>query len=135
MVRLLRGISDNLGSLHREQSATADRRSDPLWLPGIKYLMIAAVEGCIDVAQHISSSEKWGPPRDNGDAMRILGDHAVVTGATATAMRRAVGFRNVLVHEYVDVNDDIVLSRLADLDDLERFVVEAAAWLGSAPPA
>lgn len=129
MARLLRGITDSLASLQREQSATDDRRADPLWLPGIKYLMIAAIEGCIDVAQHVCSAEKWGPPRDNGDAMRILGERTVLDGPTADALRRAVGFRNVLVHEYVEVDDAIVLVRLADLVDLDRFVVESATWL------
>jgi uncharacterized protein YutE (UPF0331/DUF86 family) len=37
-------------------------------------------------------------------------------------MRKAVGFRNVLVYEYVAVSDEIVVSRLNDLSDLEAFV-------------
>ena len=98
-------------------------------MPGIKYLMIAAIEGCIDVAQHVCSAEKWGPPRDNGDAMRILGERTVLTRSTADALRRAVGFRNVLLHEYVEVDDGIVLARLATLDELDLFVVEAGTWL------
>jgi uncharacterized protein YutE (UPF0331/DUF86 family) len=134
VARLLRGITDAMASLHREQSASDERRADPLWLPGVKYLMIAAIEGCIDVAQHACSSEKWGPPRDNGDAMRILGDREVLTTATADAMRRAVGFRNVLVHEYVEVDDDVVRARLSDLTDLDRFVSEVAAWITGGTP-
>ena len=45
----------------------------------------------------------------------------------AVHMRQAVGFRNVLVHEYVEVDDRIVLDRLTDLDDLDRFVEQVAA--------
>lgn len=37
-----------------------------------------------------------------------------------------MGFRNVLVHEYVDVVDAVVLERLADLSDLRDFVVAVA---------
>lgn len=40
-----------------------------------------------------------------------------------------VGFRNVLVHGYRDVDDEIVRARLADLSDLESFVVEVTEWL------
>jgi uncharacterized protein YutE (UPF0331/DUF86 family) len=40
----------------------------------------------------------------------------------AASMRKAVGFRNVLVYEYVAVSDEIVVSRLNDLSDLEAFV-------------
>lgn len=74
------------------------------------------------MAQHLCSAQGWGPPADNGDAMRLLGEHAVLTADLAAAMRRAVGFRNVLVHDYVDVDDAIVLSRLQDVSDLEHFV-------------
>jgi uncharacterized protein YutE (UPF0331/DUF86 family) len=45
-------------------------------------------------------------------------------------MRQAVGFRNVLVHEYVEVDDRIVLDRLTDLDDLDRFVEQVVTYLG-----
>ena len=135
VIRLLRSASDNLESLHREQGADELRRSDPLWLPGIKYLMVACIECCIDVAQHACSSEKWGPPRDNGDAMRLLGERGVIRPDTAVAMRRAIGFRNVLVHEYVEVDDHIVVARLADLADLEWFVRDVSGWLQHRPAA
>lgn len=129
VIRLLRAASDSIQSLEREQRAHAARRADPLWLPGVKYLMIASVEACVDAAQHICSAQQWGTPRDNGDAMRMLGDRGVIDSDTAVAMRRAVGFRNVLVHEYVDVDDSIVLARLADLTDLTAFVAEVGTWL------
>ena len=134
VIRLLRSLSGTLADLGREQQADSGRRADPLWLPGVKYLLITAIESGIDAAQHICSAERWGTPRDNGDAMRLLGDHGVLTPATAEAMRRAVGFRNVLVHEYVEVDDALVLSRLADLGDLDRFIEEVAAWLDRPAP-
>lgn len=129
LARLLRSASDAVASLEREQSADDVRREDPLWLPGIKYLMITAVEACIDAAQHVCSSEKWGAPTDNGDAMRQLARHGAIDGSLAEAMRQAVGFRNVLVHEYVAVDDEVVLGRLHDLSDLTGYITALSAWL------
>jgi uncharacterized protein YutE (UPF0331/DUF86 family) len=43
-------------------------------------------------------------------------------------MRQAVGFRNVLVHEYLDV-DAVVTARLQDLDDLRRFAACVARYV------
>ncbi|MFZ5871196.1 MAG: HepT-like ribonuclease domain-containing protein [Actinomycetota bacterium] len=40
-----------------------------------------------------------------------------------------MGFRNVLVHEYVDVDDGVVLRRLSDLADLREFVRAVTGWL------
>jgi uncharacterized protein YutE (UPF0331/DUF86 family) len=132
ILRLLRGITDDLAILHRESAADEGRRADPIWLRGIKYTFVTAIEACIDVAQHICSAEGWGPPADNGDAMRLLGSHGVLADDIADALRKAVGFRNVLVHEYVEVSDDIVTARLHDLGDLECFVEQVAAFLSEA---
>lgn len=127
--RLMRSATDALALLDAERSASAERRQDPVWLPGVKYLLIAAIESCIDIAQHICSAERWSTPSDNGAAMRLLGERGVLTTPTAEALRRAVGFRNVLVHEYVEVDDQIVVARLADLSDIHAFVSEIARWL------
>ena len=129
VLRLLRALTDTLGVLRTEQHADNERRNDPLWLRGIKYSFVVAIENAVDVAQHLCSSEQWGPPSNNGDTMRLLGDHGVLDPTLATALRSAVGFRNVLVHDYVDVDDQIVLAQLADLTDLESFVVAIAAYV------
>jgi uncharacterized protein YutE (UPF0331/DUF86 family) len=118
--------------LRRESAAGEVRRADPIWLRGIKYTFITAIEACIDVAQHICSAEGWGPPADNGDAMRLLGSHDVLSADVSDALRKAVGFRNVLVHEYVKVSDEIVTARLEDLSDLVGFVEQVATFITGA---
>jgi uncharacterized protein YutE (UPF0331/DUF86 family) len=128
-MRLLRGVTDDLAILKGESTATEARRADPIWLRGIKYTFVTAIESCIDIAQHICAAEGWGPPADNGDAMRLLGSHKVLTSDLADALRKAVGFRNVLVHKYIQVSDDIVTARLQDLGDLERFVEGATVFV------
>ena len=77
LLRLLRAVSDDLAVLAGEAGADADRRADPLWLRGVKYTFVTAIEASIDVAQHVCAAERWGPPRDNGDAMTVLGTRRV----------------------------------------------------------
>lgn len=129
VLRLLRSISDDLAVLRAEASADPQRRADPLWLRGVKYTFVTAIEAGVDVAQHVCASKGWGPPRDNGDAVRLLGAHGVLSADLAEGLRRAVGFRNVLVHDYIEVDDGIVLDRLANLTDLDDFVAAVAAWV------
>ena len=95
----------------------------------VKYTFVTCIEACVDIAQHICASEGWGPPNDNGDAVALVGRHGVIEGELAGEIRRAVGFRNVLVHEYVRVDDGVVLQRLDDPGDLEEFARQVAAWL------
>lgn len=131
VLRLLRALTDDLAVLEAAARADPARRADPLWLRGVKYTFVTAIESCVDVAQHLCSSEGWGPPKDNGDAVLLLARHGVLGDDLAARMRKAVGFRNVLVHEYVDVDvdDAVVLARLDDPADLERFAAQVVGWL------
>lgn len=133
VLRLLRAITDDLAVLRRESQANEVRRADAMWLPGVKYTFVTSIEACIDIAQHICSAQGWGPPQDNGDAMKVLGRHRALSAELSDAMRRAVGFRNVLVHEYVEVSDEVVVARLGDLRDLEQFVEQLTAFLRDGP--
>lgn len=127
--RLLRAVRDDVALLSREADAPAARRADPMWLRGVKYSFVTAIEAVVDTAQHLCASEGWGPPADNGDAVRLLGAHGVLDERLAGSLRRAVGFRNVLVHDYAEVDDTVVAARLADLSDLSDFAGAVARWL------
>jgi Protein of unknown function DUF86 len=81
VLRLLRSIADDMSVLTRESEADEGRREDPIWLRGVKYTFVTAIEACVDIAQHICATEGWGPPADNGDAIRLLGAHGVITPA------------------------------------------------------
>jgi len=129
VLRLLRSIADDTAVLRQEAGASHERRQDPIWLRGVKYTFVTAIEACVDVAQHICATEGWGPPADNGDAVRLLGEHGILTTELAVSMRKAVGFRNILVHDYIEVDDSIVVDRLKSLDDLEEFVRHVAAYV------
>lgn len=132
--RLLQRISEDISYLSTR--ATDDRAglaADFDRLAAVKYVFVTAIEGCLDVAQHLCSSEGWGPPSSNADALRLLGSHEVVDVDLAGTMARAVGFRNVLVHGYTDVDDRRVVAYLDRVGDLERFVSRVAAWMTALP--
>ncbi|WP_431307090.1 HepT-like ribonuclease domain-containing protein [Candidatus Protofrankia datiscae] len=46
--------------------------------------------------------------------------------------RQGRRFRNVLVRDYIAVNDEIVVARLNALDDLDEFVRQIAAYVSAA---
>jgi len=50
ILRLLGSISDDVCVLRRESGADENRRADPIWLRGVKYTFVTAIEACIDVA-------------------------------------------------------------------------------------
>ena len=130
-LRLLSRATNNVSLLLIEANADEAIRGQTTWLPGVKYLLQTAIEACMDVAQHICAASGWGVPNDNGQAMTILMKHRVIEASVEQAMRKAIGLRNVLVHEYVGVDDSIVLARIEDLSDIDAFASQVADWLAA----
>ena len=130
--RLLQRISEDLSYLRsRAESDREAIRRDPDRLAALKYVFVTAIEGCLDVAQHLCASEGWGPPSTNADALRLLGRHGVLPSDLADGIARAVGFRNVLVHGYAEVDDRLVVAQLDRVAELEDFVAAVSRWAGA----
>lgn len=127
--RLLQALTRALGTLERESGAPEARRADPMWLAGVEFTFVNAIEACIDMAQHLASSEGWGPPHSNAESMRVLGRNGVLTADVAEEMVLAVGFRDVLVHQYADVDHAVTLARLADHAVLKAYARAVAAFV------
>ena len=100
-----------------------------------KYRFVTAIEAVLDVAHHLLASELWGPADTSADAVRLLAQHGVLDDDLAVRLAEAVGFRNVLVHGYAEVDDDLVVANLDRLDDLQSFIDQVTAWVrGAAHP-
>lgn len=126
--RLLRGVAERADRL-RDAAVEPSENRRGLWLDGVKYLFVTMIEGCLDVAQHIASSENFGAPDTNADAIRLLGRRGVIEARIAEDLARAAGFRNVLVHGYAEVDDSIVVESLETLQDFDDFVAQVSAWI------
>lgn len=105
--------------------ASSDRRllREPWVLKGAKYALQTAIEAVIDIAYHLSAKKYGYPPSDARDALRVLETKGVVTGEDLPRFIAMIGFRNRLVHGYLEVSaerlEEIILYRL---DDFEQFI-------------
>lgn len=125
--RLLARVVGDVEAI-RDTARTGDPLNDPIRLRAIKYGFVTAIEGCVRAAQHVVASEHLTMPDSNAEAVRALGIHGVVDVAVAESVARAAGFRNVLVHEYAEVDDARVVANLALLAELEAYVTQLSGW-------
>lgn len=97
----------------------------------VEHTLQIALQACQDVASHIASDERLGEARTNQELFELLARAGWIGADLATQLRRAVGFRNVLVHGYtvvdVAVIRDVVENRL---EDLLEFACAVRARLG-----
>jgi len=121
-------IRHNLSRLRGKGSISLDFFKEDLDVQDIVlHNLQLAVQGCIDIGSHIISDEGWGVAGSLNEIFYILQDKGVITHDLTEKMVSMVGFRNILVHEYeeVDLNIvyDILCSHLKDIDEYLLAVV------------
>jgi uncharacterized protein YutE (UPF0331/DUF86 family) len=77
------------------------------------------IQAALDVAAHLVADNRLGEPRTNRELFRLLAESGWIPAPLAEELTKMVGFRNVLVHGYDDVDlgvvEDVVRNRLGDL--------------------
>ncbi len=90
-----------------------------------------AVQLCVDIGSHVISETEESAPTTMGDVFSALERLAVITPATCIAMKKAVGFRNIAVHNYQVIDWEIVYAISKNfLLDFRRFAKEIAEYSG-----
>ena len=81
-----------------------------------------ACEQAIDLANHVIRAEKIGIPTDSAESFELLARARIISVELAARLRKMVGFRNVVIHEYQSVQTSSVEAVIrSDLDDLLAF--------------
>jgi uncharacterized protein YutE (UPF0331/DUF86 family) len=89
-----------------------------------------AIQVCIDIGAHLVAELELPLPPDYRGVFSAL----VAEGLDAQLAERlgsATGLRNLLVHDYLDIDEDVIWESLDHLDDLRRFAGFAAEQLDS----
>lgn len=95
-----------------------------------------AVEAAIDIAHHIIADRGYGAPATYREAFSILCKQGVVPAALSTRLQWWAGFRDVLVHGYLDADHGLAWDAIqSDLEDLCAWAATAAGWLSEPAPA
>ena len=66
------------------------------------------IECLVVLAFVLVKKEKLGIPKDDADAFRILANKKIVPQVLAERLVQAKGMRNVIIHSYSTVNDELV---------------------------
>jgi uncharacterized protein YutE (UPF0331/DUF86 family) len=81
-----------------------------------------AIQASIDIANIIIAMNGWRLPASYKDSFKELLKQKIIDQATFEQMSKMVGFRNIAVHEYQELNRAILESILKNnLIDLEKF--------------
>lgn len=85
-----------------------------------------AVQISVDIGAHLIAGMEVPPPDTMGQTFDLLAQAGVLNNELASRLRKAVGFRNIAVHNYESINWEIVYSivkyHLADFSEFAKVV-------------
>ena len=83
-----------------------------------------AIQNCIDIAAHIISEEGVGVPGSTNEMFYLLEDNGYISVDITEKMVKAVGFRNLIVHEYgkVELKQVFEVAK-KEIEDLEKYLL------------
>lgn len=87
-----------------------------------------AIQACMDIAGYLIAQMGIPTPDAPDNVFVALGRAGVISEELAQRMAGMVRFRNILVHDYLDIDSMLVHAHLAsELADFDRFAAEITA--------
>ena len=129
ILRKLEKLSEYIDALRNAQDITWDKyetsNRDRAFVE--RYLHIA-LQTVFDIASHIISYQKWKEPETNRESFEILASNGVLPDEKITDFQNMASFRNLLVHHYEKVDNEVVFgifkNRLGDFDLFREYILE-----------
>jgi uncharacterized protein YutE (UPF0331/DUF86 family) len=121
-------------TVYLRQICDQDRQefiTDPRSVGSARYYLQVSIESCINIANHIIATERFRAPRDYKDTFLVLNEAGILPDDFTQTMRELAGLRNLLVHLYWDVDDEMLYDGIrSELEDFDTFVGFVVAYLG-----
>ena len=80
-----------------------------------------SIQICIDIGAHLVSELGLKPAEDYQGVFASLSAHGTIDNDLADRLGDAAGLRNLLVHDYGDIDHARLWDTLGELDDLRAF--------------
>lgn len=99
-----------------------DLKTDKVMRRYVERTLHMATEACLDIANHIISYEGYREPKDYKDSFEVLMEEDVISPELAEKLKKMAQFRNVIVHDYMRIQPEILYSILHNnIEDIVSF--------------
>ena len=103
--------------------------ADPYLRDIIERNLEIAAQCVIDICHRLIVLENARKPEDYYEAITIMGELGILPINVAQHLAPIAGFRNVLIHEYVGIDWDLVYQHLQTVNELAIFSGYIQKWL------
>jgi uncharacterized protein YutE (UPF0331/DUF86 family) len=105
-------------------------KSDMIRYWGIERGIQICIECIIDIANVIISVSGKEKPDTYREIMLKMSDLGIVSEKFSKKLANMAGFRNILVHDYTKIDEEIIINILKnDINDFIKYTVDVRNWM------
>ena len=121
----LNQLSTSLNKLERFKDISLEEfLNDDIIQDVVEYNLFIAINMMIDIATHVVVDNNMGNPETLGGAFAILNKQKYLSDDEARIYRNMVGLRNILSHEYVNIDKKMIYDILKNnIIDIKKFII------------
>jgi len=126
MLEKLSQLESNLNELEQFRNSVSDveikENIRNQWI--LRYGLLESIQIVIDISCHLVSKYNLGNPKNYKDCIELLLKNKYITSELSFNITGMVGLRNLLVHEYMEIDTLKLIGLLKKLDHFAEFAYQ-----------
>jgi len=124
----LKGMYENLAILDELKSMPFKQfKDDNKTLKLCEHCLQLAIQSLLDISHYIIANNNLARPNNNREAILTLGNHSIIPVNFAQKIAPMVNLRNLLIHEYLEIDPAKIhaaIQSLEDFRDFSRYIIK-----------
>lgn len=123
LINKYESIEKCINRINEEYDNNPDNLEDFRKMDAIVLNLQRACEMATDAAMYVVSNRRLGIPQTKKEVFEKLNKNGLISDEMCANMKGMVGFRNIAIHEYKQIDEDILRDVIENhLGDIKEFV-------------
>ena len=123
LINKYESIEKCINRIYEEYDNNPNNLEDYRRMDAIVLNLQRACEMATDAAMYVVSNRRLGIPQTKKEAFEKLNKNGLISDKMCANMKGMVGFRNIAIHEYKQIDEEIVRDVIENhLGDIKEFV-------------
>ena len=124
LINKYESIEKCINRINEEYNNNPDNLEDYRKMDAIVLNLQRACEMATDAAMYVVSNRRLGIPQTKKEAFEKLNQNGLISDEMCANMKGMIGFRNIAIHEYKQIDEDIVCDVIENhLEDIKEFCI------------
>lgn len=130
MNKRLQNLEENIAQLSKikVEYSLSDIKSDKSKEWALRYGLFESIQIVIDVSCHLAVHQNLGSADTYSECIEKLREFDIIDEELEEPLTGMVGLRNILIHEYVEVDLNQLYELLNRLDDFRKFAESVSSY-------